>query len=502
MAAQSSSPKHWANEWLFILAAVGAAAGLGNLWRFPYMVYENGGAAFIVAYLVCLLLIVIPMITTEVAFGQVLQRDLVAGLGRLAGYFGRFVGWMTVGVLILILGYYAAVVAWGVDYLFYSPTLAWGNDAETFFFERILQFSGEPGVFGGFSTPIVAGLVVAYAAVYLSIHKGITSVSRVIKWTVTLPFVLLAVLLINSFTLPGAFEGWQYLLVPDWSQLWTVSLWRSAVSQSLFSANIGLAATIFYAAFNQQQQDIFRSATFIAVGNATVSLLASFAIFGTLGWMAASQQVDISEVVASGPTLAFVAFPNALAALPVGSGFMATLFFMTVFTLAVDSAFALAEVAAGTIRSQFKAVWRLKHSTLIAITCVLCFVWSLSFAGGNGLLRLDVLDHYVVSHLIFWVVIPQVILIAWLTPLNNLREHSNTVSRWKLGTWFLPLVKFLAPITLISLYTFAVIEEYGVAYGGYPDWFLFQWGMLPLLITVVLSALLALKQHRDVHVAD
>ncbi|HCI03663.1 MAG: sodium-dependent transporter [Candidatus Peribacteraceae bacterium] len=493
----TTSAPLWKSKWLFILAAIGAAAGLGNLWRFPYMVYDNGGAAFIVAYLVCLLVFVIPLVTLETAWGQLERKEIVSALGAKAGWFGRFIGWMIVLTVAGIAGYYLTVIGWSVNFLYHSPMLAWGENAQEFFFTNILNFHEDPFSFGGFSTPILVGLVISYLTVYFSIFKGITSISHVIKWTVPLPFILLLVLFLNSLTLPGSTEGFKFLILPDWSKLSDPEVWRAAAGQSFFSANIGFGLIIMYAGFNHEKTNIAQAAFIVSIGNVLVSVLAALAIFGTLGYTAAQQGIALTEVVASGPTLAFVAFPNALYTLPFARELFATLFFLTVFTLAIDSAFAIIEIVATTVRNEFKEIYKkISHEVFMIIMCVILFFWSLAFAGRNGLLRLDVFDHLLVEHVVFWFLIPEFVILAWITPVDKLRKYINQVSRMHIGKWFNVLVKFLVPVLLAAMYIPAISGEFTKPYGDYPVEFLKQWMMYPAIVIIVASALLAFRSHR------
>lgn len=484
----------WTSKWFFILASIGAAAGLGNLWRFPYMVYENGGAIFMIAYIVCLLLLVIPLMMVEVTLGQTERKEFVTLLGENAGWIGKCCAWMMVLLIILLLGYYTPVAAWGIDYLFYSRTLPWSEGAEPFFYSNILQITDDASIFGSFSPPVIWGLFVSYIAVFFSIFQGTKSVSRVIKWTVSLPFILLAVLFLNSLFLPGSIDGYLYLLVPEWSKLWTIEVWKNAASQSFLSANIGLAMTMFYARFNKQDTDIVRSTLFIALGNAGISFLAAFAIFGTLGYTAQMQGVAITEVVASGPTLAFVAFPDALAALPFGQKIFSFLFFLTIFTLAVDTIFAALEVVVATLHTQVGWIRKYSKQTVTGVCCLLFFVWSLAFAGGNGLYRLDALDHGLWAHLFYWAVIPQILIIGWKVPISAIRTNINATSSKKMGIWLNGIVKFIAPLFLISLYISSLPAEFAEPYGGYTNNFLHYWMWGPIIGVVIISAILATKK--------
>ncbi|MCA9370700.1 MAG: sodium-dependent transporter [Candidatus Peregrinibacteria bacterium] len=484
----------WKSQWFFILASVGAAAGLGNLWRFPYMVYENGGAVFVFAYIVCLFVMIIPLMMTEVALGQTHRKEFVALLGEKAGWIGRTAGWMMVLLIVLLLGYYTPVAAWGLDYLYHSFALPWAGNTEGFFYGNILQLTDSPEIFGGYSAPVIWGLAIAYLTVFFSIFQGIHSITRVIKWTVSLPMILLGILLINAMFLPGSADGFRYLLIPDWSKIGSVLVWKDAASQAFLSANVGLIITVFYACFNEQKTNIARSALFVALGNASVSFLAAFAIFGTLGYMALQQGVPITEVVASGPTLAFVAFPKALTVLPFGSKIFSFFFFLTIFTLAIDTIFAAMEVVVATLRSEFNWINAYSREKVIGVCCVLFFIWSLAFAGGNGLYRLDALDHGLWAHLFYWAVIPQIIIIGWMVPISALRERINAVSAITIGPWLDGIVKYVAPMFLLAVYISSLPKEWTEPYGGYDQAFLHTWMTAPIVGVVILSMLLATRK--------
>lgn len=522
--SQKSNHQQWGSRTIFILAAIGAAAGLGNLWRFPYQVYANGGGAFLLAYIILLLAIVIPLVIMEVGFGQKHQLEVVDSFGNPKqhpkkllhqilswargqkeesiveaidtkhNWFGKFTGWLPVLLLFMLIGYYTCIIAWSYDFLWFSPSVAWSGGAEEFFYSKILHITENISIWGEISKPVLIGLLATYATVYFSIFQGVKSVTRVVKWSATLPFVLLAILLINSFFLPGSSQGFEFFLKPDWTRLADPALWKAAGAQALFSANVGVALTLFYASCNRKDQEITKSSTWIALGNFSVSLLAGFAIFGTLGWLAQSKGVPVSEVVESGITLSFVTFPAALAQLPFGSGFFSVLFFLTLISLGIDSVFACAEVVIASLKNQFRVFRKMRREWVVAILCGIFFLWSLAFATGNGLYHLDITDHFLFEHLLYPVILTQLFLIGWLVPADKLRRYINSVSTWKLGKWWNWVPKLIAPAIFIWFYVVTIPTEWGKAYGGYPTEQLWYWGGIPVITVVVVAALLAFRK--------
>jgi len=484
----------WSSKIIFILAAIGAAAGLGNLWKFPYLTYDNGGAAFVVAYLICLFFFAKPLMMAEIAVAQKFQEEIVGTGGKIAGKFGKFIGWVPVMLLIALAGYYAAIIGWGFDFFAASPNIGWGDDAQSFFHNDILRLTESAEIIGGLSPKLVLGIIATYLAVYFSIFKGLDSVSKVVKWTVPLPIVFLIILFLNSTTLPGAIEGFKYFLVPDWSNFWTPKLWKDAISMSFFSTNVGILLGYAYSTYNKKSFDIVNSAWWISIGDLIVSMTAGLAMFGTLGYMAQSTGTPINEIVTSGPTLAFVTLPTALAALPFAKGLFAVLFFGAILTLAVDSMFAVMETIAMTARNQFKRLRNVPQHKLVGGLCIAFFGWSLMFATGNGLYRLDVIDHFFFGHAFYIGITLQVILFSWLFGADKIRKIINETSKYKLGTWFNLIIKWIAPALFIYLYVVSLPKELNEAYGGYSADFLFRWGWLPLIVSLVLSVLFSLRK--------
>lgn len=486
----------WNSKIVFILAAIGAAAGLGNLWRFPYLTYENGGGTFLVAYLICLFLVAKPLMMMEISFAQKSKVEIVEALGRHAGKFGKFTGWFVFGILLALAGYYASIIGWGFDFFAASPGLEWGNDAQQFFHEKVLTLTESADITGGISKNLLWGIVATYLAVYFSIFKGLKSVSSVVKWTVPLPFLLLLILFFNSTTLDGAVEGFRYFLTPEWGKMGSIELWKNALSMSLFSTNVGILLTYCYATFNKDKTDIVQSAWWISIGDMLVSLTAGMAMFGTLGYMSAKTGVAIPEIVASGPTLAFVTIPTALAELPYFPGFFATLFFLAILTLAIDSMFAVVETISATLKNQFKWFQKFSQKKSTAIICFILFFWSMAFATGNGLYRLDVADHFMFSHFFYIGILLQVILIGWVYGAEKIRKHINEVSSIKMGSWFNVVLKFIAPALFLYLYLSTLPAELSTNYGGYSDRFLWTWGYLPLAIVFFGSIILAHRRKK------
>lgn len=270
----------WSNRAAFVLAAIGSAAGLGNAWRFPYMAYSNGGGAFLIPYFIALLTAGIPLIVLEFTMGQKTQRGAPGALAKVGRKFEGF-GWWAVISGTIITSYYAGVMAWAWDFLAGSFTLGWAEDAGTYFYEEVLQISSGPGQLGGFSTPVLIGLLITWIVIYFILRNGAESVGKVVLITVPLPVLLLGVLLIRAVTLPGAIEGINYFLEPNFSMLANPSVWIDAYSQVFFTLSLGFGIMIAYASYMPEDSDIINNALITVFANSGISFMAGIAVFGT-----------------------------------------------------------------------------------------------------------------------------------------------------------------------------------------------------------------------------
>lgn len=477
---------HWPNQFVFILAAIGSAAGLGNLWRFPFLAYDHGGAAFVLVFILASIVVGIPLLLLEVGLGQMTQRGAPDAFGRVKKGL-RFLGWLALVFGFMILAYYMAVMAWGIDYLGSAFTLSWQGDTEGYFFNQILNVTDGPGVVGGFAGPVIAGFLLAWAFVYFAAWKGVRSVSKVVVWTATLPFVILAVLLVRALTLEGAMDGIRAFLVPDWSALGNSQLWLDAFSQVFFTLSLAFGIMIGYGSLNHPKTNITNSTIWIVVGNFLVSLLSGLVVFGTLGYMAHTQGVGLADVVAGGPSLAFVTFPEAISLLPALVTLVAVLFFAMFVMLAVDSAFSLFESLAISIRDRFPHVSAEKIALFVAAAGIAA---GLIFTTGGGIYYLDIADHFLVNYGLVIVGLLEVIAVGWLWKGDALKDYINGRSRWQLGRAWDVAIKFVIPLFLVILLVWNIYNEFAAPYEGYPLWALLTIGVLPLVLAPIIAALL------------
>ena len=213
----------WSRDILFVFACVGAAVGLGNLWRFPYVAYENGGGAFLVPYVVCLLLVGVPLAILEMGLG-LWAGGSVAKAFRKTGKIWTWIGWWALINSLVIVFYYSVVLGWCVQFVVYSVTEAWGGDPSSFFVTEVLGLTSGPFQIGGMNFFSLASLFTVWLLIFLITRSGIRVIGRVLLVTVPLPLFLLWLLTFRSMAQPGSKEGIVFLLKPDFGKMLNVSV--------------------------------------------------------------------------------------------------------------------------------------------------------------------------------------------------------------------------------------------------------------------------------------
>jgi len=469
---------YWPSQWIFILAAVGSAAGLGNIWRFPFLAFEHGGAAFVLAIIVANIIVGIPLLALEVGLGQMMQKGAADAFGAVKSGL-RFLGWSAILMGFMVLAYYMAVVGWGVNYFASAFTLSWGAAPGDFFFGTILQLSPSVSEIGGFSWPVVAGFLLAWALVYFSVWKGVASLSKVIVWTATLPFIILAILIVRAVTLPGSGEGIELLFIPHWPALLSSELWLAAFSQVFFSLSLAFGIMIAYGSLKRKESELLKGVVWVAIGNFLVSIMSAIVVFGTLGYMALQNGVGVSEVVKGGPSLIFVVLPEAINLLPALNEVIAVLFFGAILALAIDSAFSLLESVSVGIRDRFPNVSTKKIAFVISIFGILA---GLIYTTKAGLYFLDIADHFIVNYGLVIIAIFEAIVIGYIWKGDKLKLFINEHSEIKFGKWWGFSIKFAIPVLLTIFLISNLIREFKAPYEGYPIEALIYIGVVPLLL--------------------
>ena len=469
------------------MAAVGSAVGLGNVWRFPYVCYDNGGGAFLIPFFVAIFTAGIPLLILEFSVGHWARGTPPKAFAKI-GKKWEWAGWLAVLIPFIVAIYYVVIMAWCFSYMVYSIDLRWGAQAGNFF-ANFLGDTGSPLTIGGISFPVLLGLIAVWVSIFLILYKGVKRIGKVVALTVPLPTILLIILTIRGLTLPGAMEGISYYLTPDFSKLGDVNVWLAAYAQVFFSFSLAQGIMITYASFLKKKSDLTNNAFIVALADAGTSFLAGFAVFSVVGYLAMSQGIGIDALGSqiAGPNLTFITYPTAISLLPFAAAFFGMIFFIALLTFGIDSAFSMIEPITASVNSK----WRVSKAKATGIMCILGFIFSLIFATGGGLYLLEIIDHFVANFGLVTIGLLECLIFGWMFKLYRLREHANETSDILLGRWWDILIKIIIPVVLMMLLIVAIINNVtNNPYPSYPEWLVVLFGMGPLLTITGLSFIL------------
>lgn len=458
------SRDQWGTRLGFILAAVGSAIGLGNIWRFPYVAASNGGGAFLFPYFFAIITAGIPILILEFTLGHKFRGGAPITFSRMKKQW-EWLGWFQSAVAFFITTYYVAVVAWAVSYIFFAMTQAWGTDTKAFFFAQYLGLTDSPWNFGGLRLNILLPFVFVWGISYYILSKGIKGgIEKANKILIPALVILTGVIVVRGLTLPGAIDGLNYLFTPQWEKIMQPKVWVAAYGQIFFSLSIAFAIMIAYSSYLPKKTDIVNSAFITAFSNHGFELFAAIGVFSVLGYMAHTQGVPVSEVASAGVGLAFIVFPKAINALPALKGFVGAIFFTALFFAGMTSLVSIIEAFLAGVMDKFN----LPRPKALNICMGTSFVISLIFVTGSGLMVLDIVDYFVNNFGIVIGGLLEVILVGWFFDLESLRKHANEYSDFAIGSWWNLMIKFVTPLVLGFMTFQNIIENIKKPYEGYP----------------------------------
>lgn len=467
---------------VFILAAIGSAVGLGNIWRFPYVAYEHGGGAFLIPYLVALLTAGIPFLLMDYALGHRFRGSAPLSFARLSRP-AEALGWWQVAICFMIAVYYAAVIAWAVSYTGFSFTKAWGAKPDEYFFGAYLQ-AGDPGIQMDLVPGVVWPLLVVWLALVvvmaLGVQKGVGSTA-----VIFIPVLLVAFgfLVIYSLFLDGALDGLNAFFTPNWEALTHPGVWGAAFGQIFFSLSVGFGIMITYSSYVKRDTDMPGSAAVVGFSNSGFELLAGIGVFAALGFMAQASGVQVGEVVSGGIGLAFVAFPTIISQAP-GGALIGVLFFASLVMAGFTSLVSLLEVVISAVRDKLEMT---RRGATLVVTIPCAIISLVLFSSTSGIYVLDIVDHFVNQFGILLVAVVSMIVVAWgVRALPLLADHLNRTSSIRIGIWWKVLIGFITPLALIYVLGQAFWADVKDPYEGYPSWMLatFGWGVAALIALV------------------
>lgn len=431
-----------------ILATAGSAVGLGNVWRFPYMTGQNGGAAFILIYIACVLVLGIPCMMNEFIIG----RHGAANTGRAYGEMGAAKAWRLVGCMSVLTGfiitsYYAVVSGWCLQYIFAS---AFGelNGNPQYITQYFQEFSSSP------VRPVFWTVAILALTHFVIIHGVRSGIERASKMMMPTLFVLLVVVVIGSCMLPGAGKGVEFLFRPDFSKM-NSGVFLAAMGQSFYSLSIGMGCICTFASYFSRKANLMKSAVNIVAIDSLIAIMAGLMIFP------AAFSVGINPD--SGPSLIFITLPNvfkeAFATMPIIGTVIAIMFYVLLSLAALTSLISLHEVSTAFFYEEMHTT-RKKAATLVTVSlCVLGALCSLSIGGRDWLViggksLFDLLDFVTGQIMLPIAGFLTCIFLGWVVPRQTVKdEFTNwgTLRSTLFGVYIL-LIRYVCPVCIVAIF--------------------------------------------------
>lgn len=469
----------WTGQYGFLMAAIGSAVGLGNIWRFPGVAYSNGGGAFILPYLIALLFAGIPILMLDYALGHKYRGSAPLTFRRLNEKF-EFLGWWQVLVSFIILVYYAVIIAWAAMYAIYSVNMAWGESPLDFFVGDFLQASGELISF----TPvwhILIPLVFIWVFVLVVLGRGVSrGVEAANKVFLPLLVLLFLILVIRALFLPGAIDGLNEFFTPEWDALFDGTVWLAAMSQIFFSMSIAFGIMLTYASYLPKKTNLTGTGLVAGFANSSFEILAGIGVFATLGFMAHQQSVTVDELEGlTGPILSFVTFPKIISMMP-GGALFGVIFFTSLTLAGITSLLSLLQVVSSGFQDKFGLNPRRAAVTVGSVSAVVSVVL---FSTTTGLNTLDVVDSFINNLGVVSSAVVMTLLAYFAVPkIRALRNHLNMSSAIKVPKAWDYIVGLIVPAVLAIMMFQAIVDYLTVGYGdwtpGSANILIFGWGTI------------------------
>ncbi|XP_042214876.1 sodium-dependent proline transporter-like [Homarus americanus] len=517
----------WGNKIEFLLSCLSFAVGLGNIWRFPYLCYRNGGGAFLIPYALMLCTTGLPLFFFELSLGQFGREGPITIWKVVPLFQGLGVGMFMIAFFIAL--YYNVIIAWALFYLFSSFTAElpwescnhwWNSDACRRFDSKNCTANGglidvngtcflknqveadkwdqmnvtaksmklpADEFFHNFMLSISEGfhddeghtlqwrlclcLVLSWVIVFLGLFRGVSSMGKAVYFTALFPYTVLIILFARAVTLPGYGDGISFYITPRWHRLLKAKVWADAAMQIFFSLGPCWGGLITLASYNKFSNNCLRDALIITVANCLTSFFSGFVIFGIVGFMAHELGLPVEEVAAQGAGLAFVAYPEAVARLPI-SPLWSILFFVMLLTLGIGSQFTIVQTVITCLIDFFG--FRRHHKKVCLAVCSVGCGLGLFMCTRHGMYILQLLDNYSGTYSALMIGCIELFAISWVYGVDNfMLDIKQMLGKMPFPYYYWKLAwKYITPCSVFFILIFTFIDYSPSVYGTYkfPIW--------------------------------
>ncbi|XP_022916737.1 sodium-dependent nutrient amino acid transporter 1-like isoform X4 [Onthophagus taurus] len=477
----------WSHELQFLMSCIAMSVGLGNIWRFPFTAYQNGGGAFLIPYLIVLILVGRPIYYLEMCLGQFTAKGNVKLFEAMAPAL-RGIGYSQITGTICIATYYCSLLSLSLFYFINSFTgdLPWsycrdeweaenflknvtcipsnsnGNStlngitsSELYFRREVLK--EKINIDDGIGLPewrLVLCLVFVWCCIFIISRNGIQSTGKASYFLALFPYVVILALLIRSVTLEGATDGLVYLFKPNWDKLIEPEVWYAAATQCFFSLNVGVGTITAYASYNGFRHNIYRDVNIITTLDTFTSLIAGSTIFGILGNLANKLNVDVSEVINTGGTgLAFISYPEAIARFDAVPWLFSLLFFFMLFLVGLGCLVSMQACVYTAVVENFPNLTRWK----VVLGISICgFLIGLVYLTPGGQFILTLVDHFGGTFITFLSNIMLITIVSWFYGLEKFCINIEFMLKKRVGVYWRLSWGVLTPAVLLAIFIYFV----------------------------------------------
>ena len=445
----------WGSNLSFILAMIGSAVGLGNIWRYPYVLYSNGGGAFYIPYIVAILVMGIPFLILEYGVGYDFKSSFAKAIAKINPKF-EYLGWLLPVAVFMIMIYYSAIMGWDAIYIVLSFFKGWGADPNAFFTTTLLQSSDSYTSMTHFLPVIAIAMLAGWVIIWLISHKDLEQgLGKISKILVPLLFIIMVLIVGVSLTLPGASVGLAELFNPDWSLLGHFEIWMAAFGQIVFSLSLGMSIAFTYASYTRDDADLITNTISIALANSAFENFAALGVFSILGYMSVQSGTAVSDLVTQGTGLVFIVYPTVFNVLGQWAYILGPLFFLAVYLAGLTSILSTVEPLSFSIQNKFG----LSRKSTMTWLCIVGAVMSMLYATSYGGELLGYVDTFINQIALLFGVIVECIIFAWVFKAEKLVDFMNSRSKTvKLGKWWLVIVKYVLPIFISIVWIGGMID--------------------------------------------
>lgn len=448
----------WDSTLSFLFAMIGVAVGLGNIWRFSYVVYTNGGGSFFIPYLTAIGFLGIPFLILEYGIGFSFKTSFTDIMKSINPKF-EIIAWILVLITFIVTIYYMVILSWDLVYLASSINFNWGTDVALYFVKNVGGNSNLNNA-GSFLLPTAIGVVITWAILWFisnkDVDKGIGKASKIL---IPLLFILMGIIIVYALTLPGADIGINALLNPKWNMLLDVDIWLAAFGQIIFSLSVGEALALTYASYLPEGSRLTDNVFLVVACNSAFEICTAFGVFAILGFMAQTSGRPLVELVNEGTSLIFIVFPMIFNIMGVMGRILAPLLFLAILFAGITSALGLFEPMVNSTLN--KIGWSRRKTT--TILCIIGCIFSLGLTTGISSYIVGIIDAFVNQFGVILLIPVQAIIFGWIYGLDNVIPVLNEHSRIKVGKIWKIIIKFITPVILIVLWIFGLGDLFSEA---------------------------------------